>query len=349
MQISQHLKAFTLVELIVVITIVWILSTVWFVSYSGYLTGARDSNRISQMVKLSDSLQVYSATKNLPLPDDYIQITASGALIWYQGYVGVDVLETIDYTNGWKDPKDDSYFTYYLSKDRNSMQLLALMEEQESVAYLPWSIGTSYALDYSNRFPKVYGKKLWILTQETTNTPAQEVSGVTSVDIVTENTNSYVAHISDTETFTGTGSSLKVSIPDGSCKRIKQMGKGSWNGAYTINPGGTWDVLVYCNMETSGGWWTLIARSVSWWAGTFAWGTSTGTLTDLASPYVYGWWSNLIYTQAMMATYSNQRNIVDTNIVTTSSVSSLSDGTHTLGAAGISWWTLTWQGMFFLR
>jgi prepilin-type N-terminal cleavage/methylation domain-containing protein len=131
----KNIYAFTLVELIVVITIVGILSTVGFVSYSGYLTSARDSNRYSQMTKLSDSLQVYAATKSLPLPDDYVEITNSGSVIAYQGYVGTDVLETIDYTNGGKDPKDDSYFTYMLSKDRKSLQLLALMEE--SVAYAP--------------------------------------------------------------------------------------------------------------------------------------------------------------------------------------------------------------------
>lgn len=72
-------SAFTLVELIVVITIVGILSTIGFVSYSSYLTGARDSNRISQMVKITDSMQVYSSTKSLPLPDNKIDITASGA------------------------------------------------------------------------------------------------------------------------------------------------------------------------------------------------------------------------------------------------------------------------------
>ena len=84
---NKLFPAFTLVELIVVITIVGILSTVGFVSYSGYLTGARDSNRISQLTKLSDSLQVYAATRSLPLPDDAINITASGSsnVIAYQG------------------------------------------------------------------------------------------------------------------------------------------------------------------------------------------------------------------------------------------------------------------------
>jgi hypothetical protein len=56
---------------------------------------------------------------------------ASGAtnIIAYQGYLGVDVLETLDYTNGGADPKDGGYYTYYVSKDRSSFQLLTLLEE----------------------------------------------------------------------------------------------------------------------------------------------------------------------------------------------------------------------------
>lgn len=159
---SWRSPAFTLVELIVVIAIVWILSTVGFVAYSGYLTGARDSNRYSQLTKLSDSLQVYSTTKSLPLPDDHIEITASGTTIAYQGYAATDVLETIDYTNGGKDPKDESYFTYYLTKDRKSLQLLAFMEETAAVNSI-FQGYKSHAADYRNRFPVVYGDELWII------------------------------------------------------------------------------------------------------------------------------------------------------------------------------------------
>jgi len=41
------------------------------------------------MVKLNDSIQVYGSNKSLPLPDDYIDITASGAtnIIGYQGFL----------------------------------------------------------------------------------------------------------------------------------------------------------------------------------------------------------------------------------------------------------------------
>ncbi len=208
--------AFTLVELIVVITIIGILSTVWFVSYSNYLTWARDSNRYSQLTKLSDSLQVYATTKSLPLPDDYIEITASWAtnVIAYQGYVGTDVLETIDYTNGGKDPKDDSFYTYYLTKDRKSLQLMALMEEAGSVANNRIS-NTTFAADYSSRFPKVYGKKLWILVSwedVTLNVPAQEVPiniANWSLDIVFTS-NNYISFIDNNNVISWTWTSLSI-------------------------------------------------------------------------------------------------------------------------------------------
>ncbi len=259
MNIQPKLSAFTLVELIVVITIIGILSTVWFVSYSNYLTWARDSNRYSQLTKLSDSLQVYATSKSLPLPDDYIEITASWAsnVIAYQGYVGTDVLETIDYTNGGKDPKDDSFYTYYLTKDRKSLQLMALMEEAWSVALNNTVSNTTFAADYSDRFPKVYWRKLWVLTEVDTNTPVQELNILTTawyLDIVNTNTE-YNAHISNEEIITGTGSSLLTVNPESSCKRIKQTWVSRGDEVYTISPVWT-DFQVYCDMETNWGWWT---------------------------------------------------------------------------------------------
>lgn len=206
MQKVRWLLGFTLVELIVVITIVWILSTVWFVSYSGYLTGARDSNRISQMTKLADSLQVYAARKNLPLPDDYVQVTATGVLLGYQWYAWVDVLETIDYTNGGKDPKDDSYYTYYVNKNRKLFQFTALLEEQWATS----SVSKAYAVDYSDRYPKSYGKKLGVVT-DTNNTPIQEISSIVSageLDIYSTS-DTYTIHFNDEETLSGTWGVLR--------------------------------------------------------------------------------------------------------------------------------------------
>ncbi len=334
--LSWFFQAFTLVELIVVITIIGILSTIWFVSYSGYLTGTRDSNRISQIVKLTDSLQIYSARKKLPLPDGYIKITASWTLVGYQWYAWVDVLETIDYTNGWKDPKDGTYYTYYLTSDRSSVQLLTHVEEKSSVTYSP--LTQTYAVDYSDRYVKVYGKKIWVLTQETTNTPAQEVSGVTSVDIVTENTNSYVAHLSATETMTWTGEALKESITNANCKRIKQMWKWVWNGKYIINPSGAGNISVYCEMDTAGGGWTLVWRSSASSTWNIWWGTSAGSInTDSAHYSLWSRTSDISFSEIMVGRYSTKKNI-DYAVKFTVNSSDLDTGSSATFAT--SWCTL---------
>lgn len=49
----QNLNAFTLVELVVVITILAILGTIGFLSIGSYSTKARDSARISDLAQLS--------------------------------------------------------------------------------------------------------------------------------------------------------------------------------------------------------------------------------------------------------------------------------------------------------
>lgn len=157
---QKNKNAFTLVELIVVVTIIAILGTVGFISYSNYLTTARDSNRISQLTKIADALQVYTTTNSLPLPDNSVTITSGTNTIAYQGDLGEAVLQTIDYSTNARDPKDNTPFTYFLSADRLNFQLLAFMEDQSSLqSFLP-NLTQSYANLYQNRFPKTYGRRL---------------------------------------------------------------------------------------------------------------------------------------------------------------------------------------------
>ena len=77
--------AFTLVELIVVITILAILGTIGFLSINGYSQNARNSTRISDLKLIDKGLSLYIQTQSLyPLPDTPAGIYYSGALAWTQ-------------------------------------------------------------------------------------------------------------------------------------------------------------------------------------------------------------------------------------------------------------------------
>ncbi|MDD2745051.1 MAG: prepilin-type N-terminal cleavage/methylation domain-containing protein, partial [Candidatus Gracilibacteria bacterium] len=83
---NKYTFGFTLIELIVVITILAILGTIGFLSIGGYSSKARDSARISDVANLSKSLDVSIVTVgSYPTPDNSFAVTYSGGTIWNQG------------------------------------------------------------------------------------------------------------------------------------------------------------------------------------------------------------------------------------------------------------------------
>lgn len=287
MSYSQKTKAFTLVELIVVITILSILATLAFISFQGFTVSSRDSARLSNITWLHRLLDYYKLKNDrYPNPDNAIALTASWNLIGYQWDAGKDVFIAIWYSHDWLDPLDNTPYTYYTLKNWNAMQLLAFMEKKASTNL---NIIPQWYANQEVRYPAVYGNKLGIIT-DSNNVPAQSITRATDVDI-TKTTDTFKAHVSNTEFYQGNGDSLRYSVPLSSCQRLADANQAGPSGYYTIYPIDWMELEVYCNFETNGEGLTMIARSVDnpIFDGTpFGWFVNRWIPQDDANPYSLG-------------------------------------------------------------
>jgi len=269
--ISKKYKAFTLVELIVVITILAILATIGFVSFSGYLAGTRDTNRKAQLKSMSDALELYRTKESLPIPDDKVDVKANWKNMAYQGYIWKNVLESIEYTESWLDPKDKQYFTYYLTKNKKFYELMAYLEEPNKDIVVALNTNKTFAVDYTERHLFVAWKKLWVVVEDWTNAPIQELPTITNswyLDIV-KTTDKYKLVIDNTTTVVWTWAVLASFTNNATCNRLKRFEWIRINWIYTINPTWTEEIKAYCNMQLGWGWWTLIATTADDWRKTW--------------------------------------------------------------------------------
>lgn len=75
---KRNLFAFTIVELIVTITILAILGTIGFLSFKGYSKDARNSNRITDMKLIVKSMSLFEQAEGVyPIPDTPTSLTYS--------------------------------------------------------------------------------------------------------------------------------------------------------------------------------------------------------------------------------------------------------------------------------
>ena len=128
---QQKYKAFTLVELIVVITILAILWTIAFISLQGYSRDSRDSVRISDISNMKTSLELFHLNAwKYPLPDNAETVTYSGGILWYQWTFGEQVVNNVsrNMSDVPKDPLMDKEYFYSVHNNKNQLQVLALLE-----------------------------------------------------------------------------------------------------------------------------------------------------------------------------------------------------------------------------
>ncbi len=123
-------KAFTLVELIVVITILAILWTIAFISFQWYSSNARDWVRVADLNSIKKNLELFITEKWFyPTPDNTTNITYSWAVAWSQWTVWDNVM-----TNLWRinkkptDPLTNSEYTYSITNAKTEYQLSSITE-----------------------------------------------------------------------------------------------------------------------------------------------------------------------------------------------------------------------------
>ena len=113
-------KAFTLVELIVVITILAILWTVAFVSFQDYVWNSRDSKRTTDIKNIEKALELSKLQTGVyPNPGTSTNITYSGATAWKQGEFNNEVVRVArNFKEAPKDPLVDTFYWYSVTKNR---------------------------------------------------------------------------------------------------------------------------------------------------------------------------------------------------------------------------------------
>lgn len=136
--IKKQKKAFTLIELIVVITILAILWTIAFIALQGYSSNSRDSVRLSDVSKIKKALELYSIeTWAYPMPSNW-QVrefdTGGGTLeLWKEWTFNNDM-----YIQVWQlskkpvDPLDKSTeYVYSKATNLNQYEILVNLEDEK--------------------------------------------------------------------------------------------------------------------------------------------------------------------------------------------------------------------------
>lgn len=117
-------------ELIVVITIVAILGTIWFMSYQWYAKSARDSTRLSDLKIISKALEYYKIDRNkYPLPSNSLPVNFSWSVVWHQWTIWESVSQELKrLTSIPVDPLTWNEYTYSRTHKKSEYQLWAIFE-----------------------------------------------------------------------------------------------------------------------------------------------------------------------------------------------------------------------------
>ena len=299
----KNKQAFTLVEMIVVVTIIAILSTLAVVAYSWFASGSRDTNRLADIKNIEKLLEVKtSLSKDLPMPDDKVDITLNWKVVRYQWYAWKEVFKDLSFFDWGLDPKDETYYTYSVSSDLSKFQLMWFFEGSDVVVFNNSALKITNA-SLEERYPMVFWKKLWVITDSTTKEPLQTTW--TGLDILTAAGN-YNLYLDNDYFSTWTWIILAWLLENANCKRIKYFKNKSKDWKYNINPTWVWEISVYCDMTTDWWGWTMIANAdgegitVYNYTDIINWNSTNSNNCSLTEECISESWENIISWDSLM-------------------------------------------------
>ena len=133
---NKQKQAFTLVELIVVITILAILWTIAFISLQWYSASSRDSVRISDLWNMRTSLELFHLNSGkYPLPDNNEIVSYSWETLWYQWTFWKTVVSQLSRNMNEvpTDPLTEREYVFSTANNKNEFQILTLLESDLSL------------------------------------------------------------------------------------------------------------------------------------------------------------------------------------------------------------------------
>lgn len=123
---NNHKKGFTLVELMIVITIIAVLATIGVASFTRIQKQARDTKRKGDLRTLATGLQAYFTEKQT------YPTTAEGVAILLPNYVPVEP----------KDPQTKTSYKYTNDATNNAYSMCATLETPTVAANSTWKVST---------------------------------------------------------------------------------------------------------------------------------------------------------------------------------------------------------------
>lgn len=181
---------FTLVEIIVTITILIILWTIALISYESYSVWARDWTRITDMTNVSKGLLLYqSKAWKFPYPESYSTLTASWVNIRFQWIAWAWTLKVAWMwwiaQWSWRDPLSWKYYTLITDWSLKQYNLIWFLEKWDWITKVN-SINKANAINNEWKIKKILWNDLWIIIDDDVPIHEKFVYGI-SIDILHTN------------------------------------------------------------------------------------------------------------------------------------------------------------------